>query len=91
MCPLYQLDIPVGFKAAEGYLVPRGPGLNCCLIELTYELCVVVKLKGLHRNLHVSVPIKVGEPESVTCQPPEQVYAPVSDDGTESDQDPTDV
>lgn len=55
--------------------LPPSNLVNCGLIDLDYELKVIVEVEGVHRNLEGTIPLIIGTVPLVSFQPP----APYSD------------
>lgn len=66
MCPVFNWKLPMDFiqTSVDSLLIPAGNLEDCNLIDIKYHVKVEIKRKGLHRNMELSIPIKVGTENS---------------------------
>ena len=66
MCPKLNWTLPWDFSecSVDGNLMPVGD-LDCSvLLDINYEIDIDIKRSGLHRNMDIHIPIKVGNVNS---------------------------
>ena len=70
-----EMKVPLDFSesAIDNNLIPAGTLSDCPLIDVRYELTIKVKRPGMHRNIEIAIPIKIG---NVNCKfpPSEGMY-----------------
>ena len=68
MCPQLNMKVPLEFKenCLDGNLIPVGNLEDCDIIDVKYELIVILKRSGLHRNVEMTIPILIGT-ENSSC------------------------
>jgi hypothetical protein len=66
MCPVINWTLPMDFRqsSVDNLLIPAGNLADCNLIDIKYYIKIELKRKGLHRNMELSIPIKVGTENS---------------------------
>ena len=70
-----QMKVPLDFSesAIDSNLIPAGTLSDCPLIDVRYELTIKVKRPGMHRNIEMNIPIKIGSVNS-KFSPSEGMY-----------------
>ena len=73
MCPTYNWVLPWDFSqcSIDNMLMPVGDLDQSLLLDINYEVDIELKRSGLHRNMDIHIPIKIGNKNSRAAEVPE--------------------
>ena len=71
-----EMKVPLDFSesAIDSNLIPAGTLSDCPLIDVKYDLKVKVKRPGMHRNIEIDIPLKIGNVNSNVSDTSEGIY-----------------
>ena len=71
-----QLKVPLDFSESpiDSNLIPAGTLSDCPIIDVQYDVAVKVKRPGLHRNIEMDIPIKIGNLNGSAAPPSDGLY-----------------